>query len=328
MENFAIMSKKIVLVVHRYAPYPGGSENYVRDIAEEMLSRGHEVIVFAGEHKGDHNGVRVTSDPVIFNENIDLVVVHGGDVPWQDNLLIQCEKIPAPVVFMLIIPSESPVYKFARDKVKFIGCSTKEDWNYIREHGLWPKAVEIRHGIDPKISTGQLGFREKYGIETELMFLSCGGYWPNKKMKELVDVFDQVGRNDITLVTTGYDNRFSIKPEDSKYVKNLMLDDRDDVMSAIREADLYIMHSDREGFGLVLLESMLNGTPWAARDLAGARLMRDFGFVYDNDDQLLQYMKEFKPVSVDKISDAYEFVTLNHMISNTVDDILELLQCK
>jgi len=158
--------------------------------------------------------------------------------------------------------------------------------------------------------------------------LSCGGYWPNKKMKELVDVFNKVGRNDITLVTTGYDNRFNIKPEDSKYVKNLMLDNRDDVMSAIREADLYVMHSDREGFGLVLLESMLNGTPWAARDLAGARLMSDFGFVYDNDEQLLKYMKEFKPLMQDKIDNAYEFVTLNHMIKNTVDDILEILKCK
>jgi len=35
--------KKILYVVHRYAPYPGGSENYVRDMAEETLRRGHDV---------------------------------------------------------------------------------------------------------------------------------------------------------------------------------------------------------------------------------------------------------------------------------------------
>lgn len=220
------------------------------------------------------------------------------------------------------------MHKIARDTVAHIGCSTKEDWAYVREHGLWPKAVEVRHGIDPKISTGLPGFREKYGIKTELMFLSCGGYWHNKKMKELVDVFNQVGRYDVTLVTTGYDNRFGIKPEDSEFVKNLLIDDREDVMSAIREADLYIMHSDREGFGLVLLESMLNGTPWAARDLAGARLMSEFGFTYNNDEELLKYMKEFKPVMQDKIDKSYEYVTHNHMIANTVDDILGLVKCK
>lgn len=319
-ENMA----NIVYVVHRYAPYPGGSENYVRDMAEETLSRGHNVAVFAGEHKGDHNGIHVTSDPSVFNV-ADLVVVHGGDVGWQDNILMQCRKINAPLIFMLIIPSESPVYQFACNNVAYIGCSTTEDWNYVTYHCLRDKSIRIRHGIDPKISTGQLGFREKYDIKTKYMFLSCGGYWHNKRMQELVDIFNRVGRDDITLVTTGYDNRFGIKPEDSKYVKNLMLDDRDDVMSAIREADLYVMHSNREGFGLVLLESMLNKTPWAATNMAGARLMREFGFVYDTDDELLDYMKSFESISQNKIEDAYDYVTSNHMISNTVDDILKKL---
>ena len=50
-------------VVHRYAPYPGGSENYVRDMAEETLKRGYDVTVFAGDHAGDINGVKVTSNP-------------------------------------------------------------------------------------------------------------------------------------------------------------------------------------------------------------------------------------------------------------------------
>ena len=317
---------KIVYVVHRYAPFPGGSENYVRDMAEETLSRGHEVIVFAGEHLGNHNGVRVTNNPEVFNEDIDLVVVHGGDVWWQDNFLMQTNKIKAPTLFMLIIPSESDVYKIARENVRYIGCSTKEDWSYVREHGLWSKSVQIRHGIDPKISIGLPGFREKFGIETEIMFLSCGGYWQNKKMKELVELFNKVDRTDITLVTTGYDNRFGLMPQDSKYVKNFLLEDRDDVLAAIREADLYIMHSDREGFGLVLLESMLNGVHWAARDLAGARLMSEFGFVYDNDEQLLNYMKEFKSIQSKQVYDAYDYVIANHMISNTVDDILELVK--
>lgn len=317
--------KRILYVVHRYAPYPGGSENYVRDMAEETLSRGHQVAVFAGEHKGDWNGVRVSSDANILLEPWDLIVVHGGDVGLQDFVLSNTKNIPSPILFMLIIPSVSSSYKFALENVKYVGCSTKEDWEFIKHGDYLSKAKQITHGIDPKISMGQSGFREKYGIKTELMFLSCGGYWHNKKMKELVELFNKVGRYDITLVTTGYDNRFGIKPEDSEYVKNLMLDDRDDVMSAIKEADLYIMHSDREGFGLVLLEAMLNKTPWAARNLAGARLMSEHGFVYDNDEELLTYMKEFKPWFQDDIDIAYEYVTTTHMISNTVDDILRLV---
>jgi glycosyltransferase involved in cell wall biosynthesis len=316
---------RILYVVHRYAPYPGGSENYVRDMAEETLSRGHEVCVFTGEHKGDWNGVRVTDLVNTLNEKWDLIVVHGGDVGVQDFVLRHAKDIESPILFMLIVPSMSQTYLNAIQDVKYVGCSTIEDWDYVNDRGVVEKSVQISHGIDPKISTGTKGFREKYGITTKYMILSCGGYWPNKAMRELVEAFDKVGRDDITLVLTGYDNRHGIKPEDSKNVKALMIDDRDEVLSAIADADLYIMHSHKEGFGLVLLESMLNKTPWASRNIAGAKLLKEFGFTYDNDDELVTYLKDFNGVPNTQIEDAYSIVVINHLINNTVDDILRLL---
>jgi hypothetical protein len=70
---------------------------------------------------------------------------------------------------------------------------------------------------------------------------------------------------------------------------------------------------------------MLNKTPWAARNIAGARLMSDYGFSYDNDEQLLKYMKEFKPLKgMPAVDNAYEYLIHNHLIRHTVDDILEL----
>jgi glycosyltransferase involved in cell wall biosynthesis len=104
-----------------------------------------------------------------------------------------------------------------------------------------------------------------------------------------------------------------------------MVEDREDVLSAIHDADLYIMHSFSEGFGLVLLESMLNKTPWASRKIAGANLMNEFGFTYENDHQLREYILDFDGVKQEKIETAYEYVTLNHMIKNTVDDIMRLV---
>lgn len=319
---------RILYVVHRYAPYPGGSENYVRDMAEETFSRGHEVCVFTGEHKGDWNGVRVTDLVSVLNEKWDLIVVHGGDVGVQDFVLRNAKNIQSPILFMLILPSESKTYLDAIQDCAYIGCSTTDDWNYVIEKGVVTKSKEIRHGIDPKISKGTKGFREKYSITTQYMFLSCGGYWPNKAMNELVQAFNKLQRDDVTLVLTGYDNRYGIKPEDSKNVKALMIDDREDVMSAILEADLYIMHSFKEGFGLVLLEAMLNKTAWASRNIAGAKVLKDFGFTYEHDADLVQYMKEYIDagyVTDPIIDDAYEFVTTNHTIKNTVDDILKLI---
>ena len=316
---------RILYVVHRYAPYPGGSENYVRDMAEETLSRGHEVCVFTGEHKGNWNGVRVTDLVSVLNEKWDLVVVHGGDVGVQDFVLRNAPHIQSPILFMLILPSESQTYLNAIRDCDYIGWSTKEDLKYVIQKEVLTKSVQIRHGIDPKISTGVAGFREKYNITTPYMFLSCGGFWPNKAFHSLVDVFNKAGRTDTTLVLTGYDNRNNLMPEESEFVKTLLIDDRDDVLSAILEADLYIMHSYKEGFGLVLLESMLNKTPWAARNGAGAKVLSEFGFTYETDEELIEYIQSYTTETATKIDDGYEFVTLNHMIKNTVDDILKLL---
>jgi glycosyltransferase involved in cell wall biosynthesis len=237
---------------------------------------------------------------------------------------MNAERIPSPMLFMIIKPSESPVYLHAMKHCKYLGCSAPEDWHLTEKHNYRSKSVRVIHGIDEKISVGLPGFRYKYKIKTKYMFLSCGGFWPNKAMNELVKVFNDVGRNDTTLVLTGYDNRHNIMPVESEFVKPMMIEDRDEVLSAIHDADLYIMHSFSEGFGLVLLEAMLNKTPWASRKIAGANLMQEFGFTYTRDTELMNYIIDFNKVSESKIEESYEYVTLNHMIKNTVNDIMRL----
>ena len=69
---------RLLFVVHRYAPYPGGSEYNTANMAEEMLRRGHDVTVLAGQHQGDYNGVKVSNDyNAILNQPWDLIIVHG-----------------------------------------------------------------------------------------------------------------------------------------------------------------------------------------------------------------------------------------------------------
>jgi len=318
--------KKLLFVVHRYYPYPGGSENHVRDMAEECVLRGHSVTVFAGEHKGDINGVHVTSDPNILMMEWDLIIVHGGDVGLQNFVLTNIEKISSKVLFVLIKPSDSNVYKYAMDKCYKIGCCTLEDWDFVKQKNLLHKSVRINYGVDEKRCFGLPGFREKYNIDTQHMLLSCGGFWPNKAMRELVEIVNSIGRDDMTLVLTGYDNRHNIIPEETKYVKPIMVDDINDVMSAIKDADLYVMHSFSEGFGLVLLESMLNKTPWAAREIAGAKLMKEFGFTYESDSQLREYLIDFNGSTKVNLDNAYEYALQNHSIKVTVDDILKVIE--
>jgi glycosyltransferase involved in cell wall biosynthesis len=319
------MKKKICFVVHRYAPFPGGSEYYVQQMAEECVQRLHEVTVLAGEHKGDLNGVHVTNDAHALLKQ-DLVVVHGGDVGVQNFVLSNTNRIDSPVLYMIIKPSDSDVCVRALNNVKFIGCSAPEDWEHVKKHSVLSKSHKIIHGISPTDCIGTEGrFKEKYNIpKDKRMFLSCGGYWPNKKMIELAEAFKKADLKDAVLVTTGYDNRFGIMPHASENVIPLMVEDPMDIKDAIADADCYLMNSDAEGFGLVILESMINKTPWIARNIAGAKLLARYGKVYDTEEQLTEILKSWQPDDFTTAL-AYKHVIQTHLIKNTVDDILSLI---
>lgn len=317
---------KLCFVVHRYAPFPGGSEYYVQQMAEECVRRLHDVTVIAGQHAGNLNGVRVTSDAQALNEVYDLIIVHGGDVGVQNFVLSHAKYLPSPVLYMLIKPSESEVCLQALKDCTYLGCSAKEDWTHVEKHGVADKAYRVIHGISPTDCVGQVGrFKDKYNIpKDKTMFLSCGGYWPNKRMIELAHAFKQANLPDAVLVTTGYDNSFGLMPHASENVIPLMVEDPKDIKDAIADADCYVMNSDAEGFGLVILESMLNKTPWLARNIAGAALLSDYGTVYDTEDELVKHLKNFTR-NPDRVRSAYEYVIRNHLIENTVDDILNII---
>lgn len=318
---------KLCFIVHRYAPFPGGSEYYVQQMAEECVNRGHDVTVIAAEHKGDLNGVKVTNSGQRVFEKYDLMIVHGGDVSVQNQILMNAKTIPSPILYLLIKPSESSVCLQALNDVKYIGCSTLEDWKHTEKWFVQEKSRKVTHGISPKDCTGVKGvFKKKYNIpEDKQMFLSCGGYWHNKKMIELANTFQKANLKDAILVTTGYDNRSNLMPIASEIVFPLMIEDPQDVKNAIADAECYIMNSDSEGFGLVILEAMLNKTPWISRDIAGASLLREYGNTYTTESQLIDILQNFHTNSSDEflvLEGAYQCVTQNYLIKNTVDDIL------
>lgn len=318
----------LLFVVHRYYPFPGGSEYFVQAMAEEALSRGHNVTVLAGEHKGNQNGVTVTEQAdILVSKKWDLIIVHGGDVGVQNFVLSNATRIPSPILYMMILPSHSEVCVQALKDCAYIGWSTPDDLDHIKKYHVQHKAVHVRHGIKLQDSIGMRGFKAKYGIPSDkAMLLSCGGYWPNKQMKELANLFVNADINDTVLVTTGYDNRMNLMPDPVPgKVIPLLIDDKTDVLNAIREADIYHLHSTQEGFGLVILEAMLNRTPWVAREIAGAAMLKQFGKTYRTDEELLTIMKNNMP-TVEELDTAQDYVLKNHLIKHTVDDILSIIK--
>jgi len=322
---------KILFAVHRYAPYPGGSEYNVQRTAEECVRRGIEVTVIAGEHKGDLNGVTVTNS--INPNDFDLVVVHGGDVNVQNTFLANIKNFNTPVLYWLIKPSESSICLQALKDTKYIGCSTIEDWDHVKKYNVEHKSYQVSYGIKEEDQGTPGKFREKYGIDPKVrMFLSCGGYWPNKRMRELAKAFNDSGITNTVLVTTGYDNRHDLMPEATHNVIPLMIEDPREIKDAMADADCYIMNSDAEGYGLVLLESMLNKTPWISRNIAAARQLSEHGITYETEEELTSILKDLNGSAVKQIQQelkcnyAYDYVRNNNLIANTVDDILKIVK--
>ena len=139
---------KICYVAHRYYPFPGGTEYYVKNLAEETLAQGHDVTVLAAQNYGDQNGVRVTGDlNILINEKFDLVVVHGSGVAMQDSVLLNARQIPSPIMFMIIRPEESKQIFPAMENSDSIACSTPTDWRFVRNYRQDNKSVQVNHSI-------------------------------------------------------------------------------------------------------------------------------------------------------------------------------------
>jgi len=308
---------RLLFVVHRYAPFPGGSEYYTQCMAEEMLKRKHDVTVLAHEHQGDYNGVKVSNDyNTVLNQKWDLIIVHGGDVISQNIIHVNADKLQSPVLYLIVKPSDSEVCLNGLKHHRFLGYSTSMDVEHLKKHGVIDKGRRIRHGIVPDQC-----IRQKNTDKT--IFVSAGGFWSHKAMTPLAEAFTKAKIPDAELHLYGYGEEHLI-PAETDNVKCFFGKDKTEVLLSISGADAYILNSYEEGFGLVLLEAMMNKTPWYARNVAGAKDMCYYGTVYETEEELMELLRNHTR-NEKKIEDAYNYVMCNHTIQDTCNDIEDVL---
>jgi glycosyltransferase involved in cell wall biosynthesis len=287
-------------------------------MAEEMLKRKHDVTVLAHEHKGDQNGVTVSNDyNTILNQKWDLIIVHGGDVISQTMIHINADKLQSPVLYLIVKPSESETCLHGLKHHRFLGYSTSMDLDYIKKYNQESKARRVRHGIVPELHVRTIVDKKK------TIFVSAGGFWPHKAMTPLAEAFTKAKIPNAELHLYGYGVK-ELMPADTHNVKCFFGRDKTDVLLAISGADAYIMNSYEEGFGLVLLEAMMNKTPWYARDIAGAKDMCYYGTTYNDEGELMNLLRKHHR-NEKKILDAYNYVMANHTIQDTCNDIEDVL---
>jgi len=309
---------KICYVAHRYYPFPGGTEYYVQNLAEETLSQGHDVTVLASQHKGDQNGVKVTNDvQILVREKFDLIVVHGSGVGMQDTVLFNARQIPSKIMFMIVRPEESKQIFPAMENSDYIACSTPTDWRFVKKYRQEHKSVQVNHSIS-KDDVAELT-NKSIGSVFDPYCISVGGFWSHKGHKEL----SQGWSVDNRLFMTGYNNDRNWVPDvtDKSNQYLLFLENKEDVLRHIRDAELLILNSQYEGFGLVLLEAILNDTPWASTPVAGAEVLKDHGFVYNSLPELMEYIKKGEYIKGDK-----QYVIDNHLTDTTVRQILDVVK--
>jgi len=333
--------KNILFVVHRYAPFPGGSEYYTQQMAEEALARGHTVTVLTGEHRavqGKHNGVWVVDNPTeTLNRQWDLIVVHGGDVHMQNIVHQHSFNIRSPILYMIIKPSNSDICMHGMRFSDFLGYSTVADLNHIANAGYLDKARRVRHGIKmgDAISAPEAYMNRDFVKEDVPYFVSAGGFYPHKAMTELADAWN-FSPIDAKLVLYGYGMPENA-PQQTDQVRVITDAEFDEVQWAIHKSNGYILNSYEEGFGLVLLEAMYHSVPWFARKTPGALKLQKHGFVYDSEPELMEFIEYvyqdddrdwWNCVGMDNYFNEYEgyrYVVQNHSIGCTVDDIEDVL---
>jgi glycosyltransferase involved in cell wall biosynthesis len=158
---------------------------------------------------------------------------------------------------------------------------THEEERLLRVPGFPVPRVEIvppGYTPLPEPPVGNRPFSKSVGVEGPFL-LFVGRLASNKGLLPLVEAFATLARHDptATLVLVGEDG--GMRPEVERRVKALGLGDRvrlpgfvaDDrlLAAAFREARLFVLPSEYEAFGLVLLEALAQGTPVVASRVGG-----------------------------------------------------------
>jgi len=125
--------------------------------------------------------------------------------------------------------------------------------------------------------------RENYELDTGPVLLNIGRYTPAKSQKDLIPVMEKVVQHipDATLLIVGYgdlERELVERIDRAELSDNVYVTGRaESVYRYYKAADLFVLSSRTEGFGIVNLEAMCAELPIVATDIPAVREIVDDG---------------------------------------------------
>jgi glycosyltransferase involved in cell wall biosynthesis len=360
---------KILFTVEFYEPHKGGAQEVVKQIAERLKTKGHEVTVATSYLKNRKtnliNGVRIEQFKISGNNvrkikgekaeqerykqlllgDFDCVINYAAQ-NWTTDLCfpvlskINCKKILVPCGYSgLNNPkykkyfNELPEYLEKYDLLVHLSPSY-QDKIFDDKAGFAKKSVIIPNGAAEEefSSPCTVDIKNKLGLSTRYLIICVANHYKDKGHDFVIKAFRKIGRNDSSLVIIGanasirgcYKNCL-LK---SKIFRNIILmngNNRAEVLSAYKAADLFLFGSKVECAPLVLYESFASKTPFISTPVGNVPDYKDFVKIVNTPEEmavaanfLLDHEEESKKIALagynlwkekytwDKIADEYE----------------------
>ena len=292
---------------------PGGVQNHVRDLAEIVIERGHDVSVLAPSESDDlppyvvpagrampvpYNGsvARLAFGPVVATRvhrwlrqgSFDVLHLHEPTTPSVSLLALWATDLPVVATFHTAnvrsrtMSASSSILRPSLEKISARIAVSELARDTLVTH-LGGEPVVIPNGLFVERFADAVPRPEWRGAGGTIVFVGRIDE-PRKGFDVLAEAFGRLSRrrSDVRLLVVGggdLDHARSLLPHRALPQVTFLGRASDEVKaSALRTADVYVApNTGGESFGIVLVEAMAAGTTVVASDIPAFRRVLDGG---------------------------------------------------